>query len=96
MCAVRLFDPRIKQASPWHVRIYAYYEVIITLVEFGAAFLFIVGSMLFFRESTTYAATWLFLIGSVFFALKPTIKRVREFHLLKGGDVELLAERARK
>lgn len=49
MCAMRVFDPRMKQASLWHVRIYAYYEVIFTLMDFAAAFLFIVGSILFNR-----------------------------------------------
>lgn len=89
-----LFDPALKSASQKHVRIYAIYEVLFTLVDFAAAFQFIVGSVLFFNESTTYEATWLFLVGSICFALKPTIKVIRECHLLKLGDIELLAKRA--
>ncbi|WP_139173009.1 YrhK family protein [Marinobacter sp. AC-23] len=91
-----LFDPDLKSASQKHVRIYAIYEVLFTLVDFAAAFQFIVGSVLFFNESTTYEATWLFLVGSICFALKPTIKVIRECHLLRLGDIELLAKRARE
>jgi len=91
-----LFDPTLKSASQKHVRIYAIYEVLFTLVDFAAAFQFVVGSVLFFNESTTYEATWLFLVGSICFALKPTIKVIRECHLLKLGDIELLAKRARE
>ena len=89
-----LFDPALKLASQKHVRIYAIYEMLFTLVDFAAAFQFIVGSILFFNESTTYVATWLFLIGSICFALKPAIKVVREYHLLKLGNTELLAKKA--
>lgn len=48
--------------------------------DFAAGFLFVVGSWLFFSESTTYIATWMFLIGSVFFAIQPTISLVHELH----------------
>ena len=38
MCAMRVFDPTMKQASLWHVRIYAYYEVIFTLMDLRQRF----------------------------------------------------------
>lgn len=91
---MKMFDPRTKHASPEHARIYATYELLFTVVDFSAAFLFIVGSILFFNEDTTYAATWSFLIGSVFFGLKPCVRLLREWRLLQAGQIETLAERA--
>ncbi|WP_352950748.1 YrhK family protein [Roseibium sp. SCP14] len=53
------------------------------MVDFSAAALFVVGSILFFKESTTYAGTWLFLVGSIMFGLRPTIKLLREFAFIR-------------
>ena len=89
-----LFDPRRKHASRRHLRVYALYELLFTLVDFAAAALFVIGSVLFFDESTARAATGCFLIGSVCFALKPSVRVMRELHLLRLGDVEQLAARA--
>lgn len=50
------------------------------LVDFAAAFLFVVGSALFFYPSQEKAATWCFLVGSMFFAFKPTIRLVSRLH----------------
>lgn len=50
------------------------------LVDFGAAFLFVVGSILFFYPSQELAGTWCFLVGSIFFAFKPTIRLVSRLH----------------
>ncbi len=89
-----MFEPDLKTASQRHMQVYAFYELIFTVVDFAAALLFIIGSILFFKESTTYMATWLFLAGSICFALKPTIRLIREVHFLKLGKAELLADRA--
>jgi len=89
-----LFDPRTKHLSDDHGRIYALYEIAFTVVDVMAALLFVVGSILFFDESTVEIGTWLFLIGSVFFGLKPTIRLLREWHMLRAGRLEDLAERA--
>lgn len=91
---MRLFHPADSRQSPRSDAIYAAYELAYTAVDFAAAALFIIGSALFFSDSTTYAATWLFVIGSVFFAAKPTIRLVREVHLLRLGRMHKLAERA--
>ncbi len=48
--------------------------------DFAAGILFVVGSWLFFKESTVYEATWMFLVGSVFFAIQPSIRLVHELH----------------
>ncbi len=92
---MKMFDPRAKHVSDKHARLYATYELLFTIVDFSAAFLFIVGSILFFNEATTYAGTWLFLVGSIFFGLKPCIRLVREWRLLQAGEIETLAERGR-
>ena len=91
-----MFDPRKKHSSPEHAKLYAAYELGFTIVDFSAALLFVIGSILFFDESTAYVGTWLFLIGSIFFGLKPTIRLVREWHLLRLGKVDVLADRARE
>ena len=54
--------------------------------------MFVVGSILFFKESTTYAGTWLFLIGSVMFGLRPMIRLVREVRLVRMKDYDDIGE----
>lgn len=93
---MKMFDPRTNYASPNHAKLYAAYELLFTIVDFSAASLFVIGSILFFNAETTYTGTWLFLIGSIFFGLKPTIRLAREWHLLQIGEVDTLAERARE
>lgn len=89
------FDPDNRTRSPDHRRIYALYEFAFTFVDFAAAILFLVGSVMFFYSSLEHPALWCFVVGSVCFALKPTIRVVREFHLLAIGDYSDLAERAK-
>ena len=87
-----LFDPANHQRSARHKKIYAYAELAYTVVDFSAAVLFVVGSVLFFSESTTYVGTWLFLVGSILFGLRPTIKLAREIAYLRIGDLEDVAD----
>ena len=54
-------------------RRYAIYEIVYTIVDFSAAFTFI--------------------IGSVLFALKPTIRLIRELRLAAIGDEDDLADK---
>lgn len=83
-----LFDPNAHKKSAAHSKIYAWTEILRTLVDFLAALLFLIGSFLFFDESTTYVGTWLFVVGSVLFGLRPTIKLYRELRYLQLGDYE--------
>lgn len=87
-----LFSPDTRTRTRRNAEIWAAYEIAYTFVDFSAAGMFVVGSALFFDQATTYLATWLFLIGSIFFGLKPTLRLVREIHLLRLGDVEDVAE----
>lgn len=80
---MRLFDPNLRSHSAAAAALHRVYEIFHLLVDFLAAAMFVVGSALFFFQSTTFAATWLFLIGSFFFAVKPTLRLAREVHLLK-------------
>ncbi|MCR9174901.1 MAG: YrhK family protein [Alphaproteobacteria bacterium] len=91
---MRMFDPKIRTRTHSNARLFALYEIVYTLVDFAAAFLFIFGSILFFDDTTVAFGTWLFLIGSVCFALKPTIRLVREIHYYRIGQIEELARRA--
>ncbi|MCB1377290.1 MAG: YrhK family protein [Alphaproteobacteria bacterium] len=81
-----LFDPQNHTRSEAHRKIYAWSTMAYTAVDFTAAVLFIIGSILFFQASTAYAATWLFLIGSIFFGLRPTITLLREIAYMRVGD----------
>lgn len=82
-----LFHPGNRWRSPRTQKVYALYELWRTVADFIAAISFLIGSVLFFSESTQYAGTWLFVIGSVFFLLKPTMRLAREIHYLSIGDV---------
>lgn len=42
---------------------------------------FLLGSILFFSESTQIIATWFFVLGSFELLIRPTIKLVRNFHV---------------
>ena len=91
--AMTLFAPENRDLTPRHARIWAAWEIVYTIVDFAAAFLFVVGSVFFFYASLTYWGTWMFLVGSVCFALKPTIRLVRELQYLAMGDVADVAAR---
>lgn len=80
---MKLFHPDQPLKSQEHRAIFARYELLRTLVDFTAAFLFVVGSAMFFSPTTTYAGTWMFFVGSLCFAAKPTIKLVRELQLAR-------------
>lgn len=80
---MKMFDPNNHTRSERHRRVYAKAELAYTIVDFSAAALFVVGSILFFKSATTYEGTWLFLVGSILFGLRPTIKLGREFAYLR-------------
>lgn len=88
-----MFDPDNHTKSEDHKRLYALTEMAYTIVDVMAAALFVVGSFLFFKESTTYVGTWLFVVGSVLFGLRPTIKLYREIGYLRIGNYEEAAKK---
>ena len=71
----------MKFTTPRHKRVYVAYQALYDCVDALAAILFIVGSILFFRDSTQTAGTWSFLIGSVCFAIRPVVHVVRDLHM---------------
>ena len=64
-----------------HGQVYSRYQTLYDSVDAMAAIAFIIGSALFFSDSTKTAGTWLFLIGSVFFAIRPLIHLIRDMHM---------------
>lgn len=62
------------------------YEVISIANDIAIALWFVVGSILFFRESTATAGTWLFLAGSVELLLRPVIRLTRRVHVGRVGS----------
>lgn len=85
---MHLFDARNNFKNATNRRLYTIYQLIYTLVDFGAAVLFLVGSVLFFYQSLQDPAIWCFVVGSVMFAAKPTLRLVREVHYLIAGDTD--------
>ncbi|MEL6767047.1 MAG: YrhK family protein [Pseudomonadota bacterium] len=67
--------------TPLHQRVGRLYDLAHLMVDFLAAALFVVGSVMFFYEDWLYTGTWCFLIGSIFFGVKPTLKLARALHL---------------
>ena len=61
------------------------YEVISIVNDIMIGLWFIVGSVLFFFESTTTAGTWLFLLGSVQLVVRPLIRLHRRVTLGRIG-----------
>ncbi len=90
-----LFD-NTHHKHPDQRRRYALYELAYTFVDFSAAILFIIGSVMFFSDEWTYTGTWLFVIGSICFALKPTIRIVREIHMIAKGRADAVADNLNK
>ena len=88
-----LFQSDNGTQSPRHRAIYAAFEIAYTLVDFGAAVMFIIGSVMFFSEQWQTAGTWMFLIGSILFASKPTLRLIREVRLVLLGDTEDVANK---
>jgi hypothetical protein len=91
---VALFQVQHHLETADHRRIYAAYELAYTIVDFSAAILFLVGSVLFFYKALEDPAIWCFVVGSACFALKPTLRLARELHYVIKGRFDTLAERA--
>jgi hypothetical protein len=90
-----LFDPRKRFSGEYNRKLYAAYEIAYTAVDFGAAIFFVVGSILFLFSSLVPVGTWFFVVGSVFFALRPTIRLVRELSYVADDDYEDAAKVAK-
>ena len=57
------------------------YEVLSIGNDLLIAIWFVLGSVLFFSESTTVAGTWLFLLGSIQLMIRPLIRLHRRIRL---------------
>ena len=83
---MKLFRSRRFDASSRNRQVYSAYEIAYTTVDWLAAVLFTIGSIMFLYDDLMKAGTWLFIIGSVCFALRPTIRLARELHLARLGE----------
>ncbi len=90
---MRLFRHENRERNHATRRVYAYFELAYTFVDFTAALCFVVGSLLFFWKALETPAIWLFLVGSLLFAAKPTLRLTREIKLLRMGQLDSLADR---
>ncbi|MDW5471670.1 YrhK family protein [Staphylococcus equorum] len=65
------------------VKIDAFYKLLYQINDIMLALFFIVGSFLFFSESTTFYGTVLFVIGSFELLIRPIITIFRDIHIYK-------------
>ncbi len=63
------------------LRVRGLYETISIVNDVMVALWFVIGSLLFFSESTTTVGTWFFLVGSVQLLIRPVIRLSRRVHL---------------
>jgi len=89
---MKIFQHDAASHSYEHREVYALYELAYTMVDFSAALLFVIGSVMFFSESWQIPGTWCFLIGSILFGVKPTLRFVRELHFIRLGKLEELSK----
>lgn len=73
------------------------YEVVSIINDALIGLWFLVGSVLFFFDTTTAAGTWLFVLGSLELLIRPCIRLTRHLHLhrlpeLTGGATEVTTE----
>lgn len=61
------------------------YETLSIINDVFVAVWFIVGSVLFFSDSTATVGTWFFLMGSVELLIRPLIRLVRNLHVERIG-----------
>lgn len=64
------------------------YETLSIINDILVALWFIVGSIMFFFESTTTDGTWLFLLGSIELLIRPIIRLARNLHVQRIGSGE--------
>ncbi len=83
---MKLFQSRRFDASSRHRQVYSAYEIAYPTVDWLAAVLFVIGSIMFLYDDLMHTGTWLFIIGSVCFALRPSIRLARELHLARLGE----------
>lgn len=88
-----LFAPENRDRSERSRRFWAAFELAYTMIDFGAAICFIIGSMLFFYASLMTVGTWFFLVGSIMFAAKPALTFGCEIKPAAIGDTRDLAKR---
>jgi len=61
------------------------YETFSIVNDILVAVWFVIGSILFFSDSTAPAGTWLFLLGSVELLVRPLIRLTRRVHIGRVG-----------
>ncbi|WP_066187960.1 MULTISPECIES: YrhK family protein [Gracilibacillus] len=65
------------------LRITSFYKFLYQINDLILGIIFLIGSFLFFSESTTFYGTILFVIGSVQMLIRPVISIVHDIHISK-------------
>ncbi|MDX6151601.1 YrhK family protein [Marinococcus sp. PL1-022] len=67
----------------YELRITKVYQLIYHINDLMLALVFLVGSFLFFSETTTFYGTWLFVLGSLQMFIRPVIALAHQVHVNK-------------
>lgn len=70
------------------------YEVLSIANDILIGLWFLVGSVLFLSDATTYAGTWLFILGSAELLIRPVIRLARRVHLQRVSAASGLPDEA--
>lgn len=63
------------------IKIYDFYNIISNINDVVLALFFIIGSIYFFNEATTFNGTVCFLLGSIQLLFKPLISITKDIHV---------------
>lgn len=65
------------------LKVTSIYKLLYQINDVILGLVFLIGSFMFFRDSTMFAGTVLFVIGSVQMLIRPVISIIHDFHLSK-------------
>ncbi|MCT1902391.1 YrhK family protein [Oceanobacillus sojae] len=65
------------------LKVTSIYKLLYQINDVVLGLLFLIGSFMFFRDSTMFTGTVLFVIGSIQMLIRPVISIIHDFHLSK-------------
>lgn len=65
------------------LKVTSIYKLLYQINDVVLGLLFLIGSFMFFKDSTMFTGTVLFVIGSVQMLIRPVISIIHDFHLSK-------------
>ncbi|GEN86188.1 YrhK family protein [Oceanobacillus sojae] len=72
------------------LKVTSIYKLLYQINDVILGLVFLMGSIMFFKDSTMFAGTVLFVIGSIQMLIRPVISIVHDFHLSVRGKILLI------